>query len=100
VSGGDYRRFERWMFEPSRMVVVQAFVEDAGRPVTLDDVSKGTGRNRQHCAMALMRLHDKGLVTRYKIPVVHTIMGRWGKPHTLRRRVFVYEPVGFGDRHA
>jgi len=88
------------MFEPSRMVVVQAFVEDAGRPVTLDDVSKGTGRNRQHCAMALMRLHDKGLVTRYKIPVVHTIMGRWGKPHTLRRRVFVYEPVGFGDRHA
>ena len=99
ITGGDWRRFERWMFKPSRMVAVQTFVEDIGRPVTLDDVAAGTGRNRQHCAMALMRLHNKGLVRRWKISAVRTIPGRWGKPHSSNRSIFIYEavnrPVGF-----
>ena len=99
-GGGDWRHFERWMYEPSRMAAVQAFVEDIGHPVTLDQVAAGTGRNRQHCAMALMRLHEKGLVTRRKIPRVITIMGPWGKPHPARRTIFLYEPVGFDDRQA
>jgi predicted transcriptional regulator len=96
-GGHDYRKIERWMFEPTRMAVVQAFVEDIGHPVTLDEVAVGTGRNRQHCAMALMRLHNKGLVTRRKIPAVRT-NGRWGKPHSSNRTVFIYEPVGFDDQ--
>lgn len=105
MTGGDYRRFERWMCEPTRMAAVQAFVEDIGRPVTLDEVAAGTGRNRQHCAMALMRLHNKGLVRRWKIPVVRAITTRWGKPWAQPRTVFIYEAaghetVGFHDQQS
>lgn len=82
-----------WRHAPVVQDAVIAYMEQLDCPALLREIYVPLGLPRQVVNRVLGRLHAKGLLTRYKIPIETHRPDRWSrtsKPRGAVRRCFLY----------
>lgn len=72
---------------PTRQNKILAFIRAAGRPLILSEIAAGVGLEKVKVATPLVRLVDKGELTRERI-VITFPSPRWGT--TQRHKTWLY----------
>ena len=86
-----------WQNEPVVQSVVVRMLVEAGYPIVLRDLVCTGGLPISSAQRVLGRLHSRGLVTRFKLPMHRPIYSHQRKaciPDGARRMVYAYEWVG------
>ena len=86
-----------WENEPVVQSVVVRMLVEAGYPIVLRDLVCTGGLPISSAQRVLGRLHSRGLVTRFKLPMHRPIYSHQRKaciPDGARRMVYAYEWVG------
>ena len=77
------------------LAILQAWCEQQPGEFTITEAEAGTGLAKGRIGGGLARLHGKGLLERYKVPFMQTVVHwRTGEPYSVPRAKWCYRWVG------